>query len=98
MLLQCNSLPVAEIEATKRLKKSSVTLKQRVSDEKAINSSESEGEELDPWEVDDFEAPSAAGDNKAGAWELPKRKRVPPDRFGAPVVHYHYITSKVFQC
>ena len=88
--------PIDFIPKRLRLKKSSTTLKQRVSDEN--NSSESEGAELDPWEVDDSEAPSATGDTKAGAWELPKRKRVPPDRFGAPVVHYHYITSKVFPC
>ena len=99
MLLQCNSLPVAEIEGTKRLKKSSGTLKRGVSNEKAINPSDTEGEELDPWEIEDeLEAPSVAGDNIAGAWGLPKRKRVPPDRFGAPVVHYHYITSQVFEC
>ena len=89
MLLQCNDLPL-EIKHTKRPKEQVPKPKHFPSIEPEPgndDSDDSSGEE------ENF------GDVQQGRRvTLSKRPRLPPDRYGSPMIYFHRVVSEVFEC
>ena len=94
MLLQCNNLPI-ELNLSKRAKKQTVLRAQEPNPKTSCDTAgEGDGDTTDS----DGEGSTAGDIGIPRDWDLPKRKRVPPDRYGVPIVHYHHVTSQVFEC
>ena len=89
MLLQCNDLPL-EIKHTKRSK-------EQVPKPKHFPSIE-----LEPGN-DDSDDSSGEEENDGDVQQgrrvtLSKRPRLPPDRYGSPMIYFHRVVSEVFEC
>ena len=92
MLLQCNNLPL-ETKLAKRIKKS-IPYSKKLPDsvtESEKNESDS-GSDSDSSEGDENTGETNPGKHRG----LPRRTRVPPDRYGSPVIYFHQIVSEVF--